>query len=205
MVAVARARVAAAMMAVAVAVGVTLAAAVLVDAVAVQPGGQGGDEEGDDVHDAKGEAGLEHGAALVGAPVDADARAGDLDVAEVDGPVVAGAGDVGAVGPGDAAQEVDGGDEGAEEEGVDEGDEAGVARRAVVEEEAEDGPRQAQRRHDEEDEDRVGRQRHGLGVLVYKPAEHAHGGNLVPQEKNASALADGGRQEGRGVGISHQR
>lgn len=84
------------------------------EAVAVEPGEDGGEEEEDAVHDAEGEAGLEHGAGLVG--VDADAVA--VEGAEnAKGEVVrVAAADVGAVGAGDEAEVVD-----ARYEGTDEG------------------------------------------------------------------------------------
>lgn len=86
--------------------------AVLGEAVAVQPGQDGGEEEHDAVHDAEGEAGLEQGARLVG--VDAHARAVDAKEAKVD--VVGGPRrDVGAVGARDEAQVVDARDQGPDE------------------------------------------------------------------------------------------
>lgn len=86
----------------------------LVAAIAVHPGQDGGAEEHDDVHDAEGEAGLEHGAGLR----DLDADVGDGEGAEEEGPVAI-AGDASAVGPGNVAEEVHGGDEGADETEVD--------------------------------------------------------------------------------------
>jgi hypothetical protein len=81
--------------------------------VAVEPGQDGGEEEEDAVHDAEGEAGLEHGAGLVGA--DRDAVAVEVaEDAEVDVVLVAG-GDVGTVGAADPAEVVDCCDECADE------------------------------------------------------------------------------------------
>lgn len=85
---------------------------VLGDAVAVEPGEDGGEEEEDAVHDAEREAGLEHGARLVGVDRDAVAVEGP-EYPEAD--VVARPADVGAVGAGDEAEVVDGCDEGADE------------------------------------------------------------------------------------------
>lgn len=91
----------------AAALATTTAAAA--DAVAVQPGEHGGEEEEDGVHDAEGEARLEQRARLVG--VDAQAVAVDAKEAKVD--VVRGAvANVGAIGAGDEAEVVDAGDEG---------------------------------------------------------------------------------------------
>lgn len=85
---------------------------VLADALAVEPGEHGGEEEEDAVHDAKGEAGLEHGARLVGVDVDAVAVEGP-EYPEAD--VVARPADAGAVRAGDEAEVVDRCDEGADE------------------------------------------------------------------------------------------
>lgn len=88
-------------------------AVVACHAVAVEPGQHGGEEKEDAVHDAEGEAGLEHGARLVGVDGDAVAVEGAED-AKVD--VVGRAGrDVGAVGVGDEAEVVDACNEGADE------------------------------------------------------------------------------------------
>lgn len=81
--------------------------------VAVDPGKDGGEEEKDAIHDAEGEAGLEHGAGLVGIDFETIAAEG-AENAKVD--VVGGAGgDVGAVGAGDEAEVVDTCDECANE------------------------------------------------------------------------------------------
>jgi hypothetical protein len=144
------------------------------DAVSVVESNKGGPGKEDAVHDAKGEAGLEHGAGPVGAEPVAGARDGDAGGGAVPGAAAA-PGD--AVGVGDAAQVVDGGDEGADKEQVDEGDEAGVSRGAVVAEEGEDGPGKGEDRDDEEEEDRGGREGVDFGVLVDEPGEHAHGGD----------------------------
>lgn len=93
-------------------VRLAVVAGVLGDAVAVEPGEHGGEEEEDAVHDAEREAGLEHGARLVGVDVDAVAVEGP-EYPEAD--VVARPADVGAVGAGDEAEVVDGCDEGADE------------------------------------------------------------------------------------------
>lgn len=138
-------------------------------------GNDGGDEEEDAVHDAKGPASLEHGAGLVGAPVPAGASSAPS--AAADGPVVA-ARDGHAVGVADAAQVPDAGDEGAHEAEVDDADEERIGRRPVVAEEGEDGPREGENRHDEEDENRLRREDVVLVVAVNEPGEHAHGGEL---------------------------
>lgn len=85
---------------------------VLADALAVEPGEHGGEEEKDAVHDAEGEAGLEHGARLVGVDIDAVAVEGP-EYPEAD--VVARPADAGAVRAGDEAEVVDRCDEGADE------------------------------------------------------------------------------------------
>jgi hypothetical protein len=144
------------------------------DAVSVVESDKGGPGKEDAVHDAKGEAGLEHGAWLV--RVEAPAGARDAEAARRATPVAAAA-KRDTVGAGDAAQVVDAGDEGADKEQVDEGDEAGVGRGAVVAEEGEDGPGEGEDGDDEEDEDRVGREGVELVVLVDEPGKHAHGGD----------------------------
>lgn len=93
-------------------VGLAVVPRVLADALAVEPGQHGGKEEEDAVHDAEGEAGLEHGARLVGVDVDAVAVEGP-ERPEVD--VVARAPDAGAVRARDESEVVDGCDEGADE------------------------------------------------------------------------------------------
>jgi len=93
-------------------VRLAVVAGVLADAVAVEPGQDGGEEEEDAVHDAEGEAGLEHGARLVGVDGDAVAVEGPK---RPEGDVVARARHVGAVGARDESEVVDGRDEGADE------------------------------------------------------------------------------------------
>lgn len=93
-------------------VRLAVVAGVLGDAVAVEPGEHGGEEEEDAVHDAKRKTGLEHGARLVGVDRDAVAVEGP-EYPEAD--VVARPADVGAVGAGDEAEVVDCCDEGADE------------------------------------------------------------------------------------------
>lgn len=181
-------------------------AAAAADAVAVQPGEDGGEEEEDGVHDAEGEARLEQGARLVG--VDADAVAVDAEEAEVDG-VGRAVGDVGAVGAGDEAEVVDAGDEGADEacggreeeerlaawivsancEGwereterrrahtqINKRDESRIGAAPVVGEEGEDGPGEGQDRYYEEYQDVVRSQRVGVDVAVDEVAQHADDG-----------------------------
>lgn len=162
-----------------------VAVLLLLRAVAVEPGEDGGEGEEDAVHDAEGEGGLEHGARLVGADVEA-VDAGRPEDAEADVPPVA-RDDVGAVGARDEAQVVDGGDEGAEEAQVDQSHEARVGAAAVVAEEGEQRPDEAQNRHDKHDEDEVRRQDVVAGVAVYEVAQHAHGWYLEIGERRQSA------------------
>lgn len=81
--------------------------------VAVDPGEHGGEEEEDAVHDTECEAGLEHGAGLVGVDFETISAKGAKN-AKVDVVGRAG-GDVGAVGAGDEAEVVDTCDECANE------------------------------------------------------------------------------------------
>lgn len=120
-----------------------------------------GEEEEEDVHDAKGEAGLEHGAVLVDVqgPAAAQAAAPGAEDAEVD--VEAAGGEVATVRPGDLAQHDDAGDETPHEAKVHKGHEDGRVLRSVVREHGRDRPDRRQHRRDEEDEDEVGRQ--GVG------------------------------------------
>lgn len=159
------------------------------EVAAVAKGGEGGRGKEDDVHDGKGPAGLEHGAGLVGLP--APVRDGDVGGRV---PGRCGGGGEGAaaaaVGVGDAAKLVDGGDEGGEEAEVDEGDEVGVCGRAVVAEEGEDGPGEGEDGDDEEDEDRVGRQGVVGDELVDEPGEHSHGGNQSDNLRDPGAHED---------------
>lgn len=132
------------------------AAVPLLRIVSVQQGEHGSEEEEHDVHDAQGEAGLEHGARLV----DADGKAVDVGVAEDAEAHIVGAarGDVAAVGAVDEAEVVDTGYQGAEKAEVNQPDEARVGAAAVVAEQREDGPRRAKHRDDEQDQDVGGRQ-----------------------------------------------
>lgn len=188
----AAAAVRAAAVTVAVAVVVSLAVVGLAvgaaGAVAVEPGEDGGEEEEDAVHDAKGEAGLEHGARLVDRGVDAVVRVGRAKGPKVDIEATAGA-DVYAVGVGNVAQIPDSGDEGTHKAEIDNGDKQGIGGRAVVAEEGEDGPGEREHRDDEQDEYVVGRQRIVLDVAVDEPGQHAHGGNL--REKEVSWVVSG--------------
>jgi len=105
----------------------------VVAVVAVHKEGQDGcDEEEDDVHDSKRPRGLEHGALAVG--VDAESSTTDGEKTQV-GAVRTTSTPVGAVSIGNAAQSVDGSDEGAHEEKVDKGNEFGRVLCARVEEE----------------------------------------------------------------------
>jgi hypothetical protein len=162
--------------AVAVAVVVVIRATVVIgaDAVAVVEGDKGGPGEEDAVHNAKRPRGLEHGAGLVGAQVEVGVGEGDAAGRRGVGAV---AGEAGAVRVGNAAQVVDGGDEGADKGGVDEGDEAGVGRGAVVAEEGEDGPGESEDGDDEEEEDGGWGEGVDLVEAVDEPGEHAHGGD----------------------------
>ncbi len=139
--------------ALAVAMGVGLAdvglAVAGADAVAVQAGDDGGEEEEDGVEDAEGEGGLEHGARLV--DVDAGDAVDGGAAEDAEAHVHRGAAhDVGAVGVGQEPLLVHGPDEGADEQDVDDGDEDGVGRGPVVREEREHGPGRGYHRHDEE-------------------------------------------------------
>lgn len=67
------------------------------------------------------------------------------------------AGPVGAVGIGNEAQDVDGADEGTDEEQINEGDEAGRVLGAAVEEEGADSPCKTQDRYNEEHQNRCRR------------------------------------------------
>lgn len=161
----------------AVAVTAVVAPAVVVgtDAVAVVESDESGPSEEDAVHDAKGPGGLEHGARLVGAQV--VVGSGDGDAAEGATPLTI-PDQRGAVGARDAAQVVDGGDEGANEAQVDESDEAGVGRRAVVAEEGEDGPGEGKDGDDEKEEDGDWGEEVLVVVQMDEPGEHAHSWNL---------------------------
>lgn len=144
-------------------------------AVADHGGQQAGEEEENAIHDAKGPAGLEHGAGLV----DRDAVGVDVGGAEdAEAQRVGLLVDVGAGVAADAAQVPDAGDEGAHEAQVDEGDEVRVVAAAVVGEEGEDGPDGGEDGDDEEDEDRGRRQEVLLVVDVDEVGEHAEGGDL---------------------------
>ena len=137
---------------------------------------QTGDEEEDAVHDAEGEAGLEHGARLGRADVQAvDGRAAQR--AEGDGVRRAG-GHVRAVGVRDEAQLVHAGDQGADEAQVHEGHEERVGARAVVREERRDGPGGREHGHDEQDQDVVRGEGVGDSVDVDEVGQHAEGGDL---------------------------
>lgn len=174
-----------------------LVVVVVAEAAAVREGHNGSHEEEDDVDDAQGEAGLEHGAALRGAPGDAHAGPADAHVAEVDGPVVGAVdADVDAVGRGDAAEEVDARDEAAEDEGVDDGDEVGIALGAVVEDEGEEGPGEGDDGDDEEDEDRVGGQGVCACETLDEPGEHAHDGDQCYQLEDAVGAEDDSEKHG---------
>lgn len=153
----------------------TVAAVVGAHVAAVHESNNGSGEEEDDVHDAKGPAGLEHRAGLVVDQVVAGSN--DTDIAHGHIPVL-GATDAHAVCVADIAQEVDGGDEGAKEEDVDEGDKVGVCGGAVVAEKGEEGPGKSEHRDDEEDQDGVGGESVLLDEAIDKPGEHAHAGDL---------------------------
>lgn len=197
-VAVARARARAA--SVAMTAGVVRAGGVLAvvgtQAIAVGKSDDGRDEEEDDVDDAQRPASLEHGARLVGGPV--IVGAGDGDVAETIGPVGAAA-DRSAVDVADAAQVVDTGDEGAEDEDVDDTDEEGVGRGAVVGEESKDGPGEGDDGDDEEDED--GGWGEGVCVVeaIYEPGEHAHDRDQSDDLKDPIKDEDDCKEHGGGV------
>lgn len=157
---------------------VGLAAALVgAEAAAVEEGEDGGEEEEDAVHDAKGPAGLEHGARLVDVSRDAVDR-GLAEDAEADVVRVAAA-DVGAVGVADPAQVVHAGDEGAHEAQIDEGYEDGVGRRPVVGEQREHGPGEREHRDDEEDQHVGRRQDIGRVPAVDEPGKHAHSRDLL--------------------------
>lgn len=139
-----------------------------------QCGQQTGDKEKDAIHDAKGPAGLEHGAGLV----HAHAKSVDVRLAEdAEGQGVALAGERRAVVGADATQVVDASDESPDEAEVDEGDEVAVVPAAVVGEEGEDGPYSREYCDNEEDED-GGWGEQILGIVdVDEVGEHAKGGD----------------------------
>lgn len=143
-------------------------------AVSVEPGQDGGEEEEDAVHDAKGETSFEHGAGLVHSGVDAV-----VGVSGTEGPKVyvkAAAGvDVDAVGGSYVTQIPDRGDEGPDETQVDDRHEERIVRRAVVTEQGEDGPSQTEHRNNEQDQNIVWCQRIVFNIAVDEPSKHAHG------------------------------
>lgn len=139
--------------------------------VAVHPGDERGEAEHEAVHDAERKARLEHVARLAVAPVVAEA--GDLVAADKVGPVFARVGVV-ALRQADGRDEVGRGNEGAEDQSVDEAHEQGVVRGSVVREERKHGPCQRNHRHDEHDEDRVGRECVVADKDVDEPGEHGH-------------------------------
>jgi len=136
---------------------------------------QGRDGKRQAADDAKGPAGLEHGAALVS--VEAEFGAGHGDAGKIAAKAT-GARQGDAVGMADVAEVVDASDEGADQERVDVADEAGRDRAVVVEEQREQAPGQGDDDDDEEDEDGGGR--HYIGVVedFDEPGEHADGGDL---------------------------
>lgn len=167
-------------------------------AVAVEPSQDGGEEEEDAVHDAKGEAGLEHGASLVDRGVDAVVGVGGTKGTKVEVEAAAG-GDVDTVGLGDVAQVPDGGDECADEAEIDDGDEQGVGGRAVVAEEGEDGPGEREHRDDEENKYVVGRQGVDFDIAVDEPGEHAHGWDQSEDLHEAPKGEEDGEQHGENL------
>lgn len=148
-------------------------------AATVHPGERRGEEEEDAVHDAQGEAGLEHAAGLVRVQAQVAARViaeGPQRDAPVDGA------DDGAVGAGDEAQRVDAGDEGADEAQIDQGNELRVGAAAVVAEQGEDGPEHGDHGDDKEDHDVVGRQLVVAHEAVDEVGQYAQRGNLRRKE-----------------------
>ena len=148
--------------------------------------------EEDAVHDAEREARLEHGARLVDAEAHRRQRAAAKRAqVDVDRRVARDDGD--AVRVGDEAQLVDAGDEGADEGEVDEPDEARVV---AVREDGEQRPREREHRHDEQDQNVVGREQVGLDIAVHEEGEHAHDGDLVRGGGviSIAVLAAGGRK-----------
>lgn len=151
--AVARARAGAASVAVAAGVVRTarrVAAVIGTHVSAMHESDNRGNGKEDDVHNAKCPAGLEHGAWLVVDEVIAGAN--DPYIASGEVPVVA-TSNANTVGVAHIAQVVNGGNEGAEEQGINECDKVGVCRRAVVAEEGEDCPSKRENRDNEENED----------------------------------------------------
>ncbi len=122
------------------------------------------DKEEYHIHDAQRKGSLQHRALLIRAKVQPIHRHA-ANVPEIDLERFARR-HVGAVLVGDAAELVDGGDQGAEEEEVDDADEDGVGFGAVVGEERGDGPGGAEDGDDEEDEDVGGREGVVAGVDV---------------------------------------
>lgn len=158
----------------------------------MHPSKHGGEKEHDCVHDAKCEAGLEHGAPLVGSNVDAGPGNGPTPAAGAPCAPVPG----GAVGLSDESQEVDGGDEGSDEGEVDERDEHRVGAAAVVGEEGEAGPGKGEDGDDEEDQDVVGRQGVALDVDVDEPGQHAHAWDQSDDLHDAPKGEEDGEQHG---------
>jgi hypothetical protein len=145
-------------------------------AIAVEPGQDAGEEEEYAIHDAEGEASLEHGARLV-----------DVDVPRVEAGRAQGPQrqvervtrtDRGAVQACESAHVPNGGDEGADEAEIDDGHSQRVGGRTMVAEDGVDGPCQGDDGDDKHDEDEVGRQRVDRNKAVDEPGQHAHGGNL---------------------------
>lgn len=157
--------------------------------VAVRPCGKGRRREEDAVHDAKGEARLEHVAWFAEAPVEAELR--NLAAAYVVPPDLAVHGIV-ALSEADRREEVDGSNQGAHHANVDKGDEEGVVRRSVVGEERKDGPGKGEDGDDEHEEDRGRREGIVRDEDIDKPGEHAHRAELFTR------LVDPAQQSRRG-------
>lgn len=145
--------------------------------VAMDPGQHARHKEEHAVHNPQREAPLEHSTSLAhGNPHPLDLHIPEDPKIEIHrGP----AHDGGAVGAGDEAQVVDGGDQGADKGQVDERDELRVGLGAVVAEEGADGPGESEDGDDEEEEDVGGRHDVGFEMQMDKVGEHAHDGDLA--------------------------
>lgn len=145
--------------------------------ITVQDGENGGDEEEDAVHDAEGEAGLEHSARLVDGDVDSVevGRTEDAKTLIIRAACL----NVGAVGARDPTEVVHAGDQSANEAEVDETDEARIGLATVVAEQGEDGPGRAEDRDNEQYQNVCRSEEVVLIVAADKVGKHSEKGNLL--------------------------
>lgn len=139
------------------------------DAIAMHPRSKSSDGKEDGVHNGKSPRSFKHGAWLVDGPREAR----DAHIMHLVVPNLVSRGIL-TIGKLDSAQEVNAGDEGAEEAEVDKGDEERVVGGAAVGEEGEEGPGEGEDGDDEEDEDGVGGEDVCVVELADEPAEHAN-------------------------------